>query len=115
MSVKAIRAIRHPERYGPRPPDPTLGDGSGQSRARGIGRAILDTFPTYKFSRAGVPQSAVPKPADLEVGTMEMSPVAQNGAAGMAVGDSNTPEHAAQTPEGSSESDVGPHSPVVEE
>ncbi|KAF9227339.1 hypothetical protein BS17DRAFT_694766 [Gyrodon lividus] len=47
----AIRAIRHPERYGRRLADPTLG-GSGviaQSRARGLGRAILDTFPIVKF------------------------------------------------------------------
>jgi hypothetical protein len=44
----AIRAIRHPERYGPRA---RFGaDGSPpQSRARGITRAILDTFPVVKF------------------------------------------------------------------
>ncbi|KAF9462408.1 hypothetical protein BDZ94DRAFT_1261297 [Collybia nuda] len=41
----AIRAIRNPERYGPR----RNGNGSGQSRARGITRAILDTFPVVKF------------------------------------------------------------------
>ncbi|KAG6873435.1 hypothetical protein C0995_015524 [Termitomyces sp. Mi166 len=42
----AIRAIRHPERYGPR----ARGRGTvGQSRARGLTRAILDTFPVVKF------------------------------------------------------------------
>jgi Ring finger domain len=43
---QAIRAIRHPERYGPRR---NGGNGAGQSRARGLTRAILDTFPIVKF------------------------------------------------------------------
>ncbi|KAG6897892.1 hypothetical protein C0992_009376 [Termitomyces sp. T32_za158] len=43
---QAVRAIRHPERYGPR----ARGRGTvGQSRARGLTRAILDTFPVVKF------------------------------------------------------------------
>ncbi|KAF9475532.1 hypothetical protein BDN70DRAFT_813981 [Pholiota conissans] len=44
----AIRAIRHPERYGPRT---RIGEDGGppQSRARGLTRAILDTFPIVKF------------------------------------------------------------------
>ncbi|KAG6865366.1 hypothetical protein C0991_003143 [Blastosporella zonata] len=43
---QAVRAIRHPERYGPR----ARGRGRmGQSRARGLTRAILDTFPVVKF------------------------------------------------------------------
>ncbi len=47
-TIQAIRAIRHPERYGPRA---RLGEDGGppQSRARGITRAILDTFPIVKF------------------------------------------------------------------
>ncbi|KAL0576655.1 hypothetical protein V5O48_005315 [Marasmius crinis-equi] len=47
----AIRAIRHPERYGPRA---RYGDGEGgmQSRARGLTRAILDTFPVVKFGNS---------------------------------------------------------------
>ena len=50
---QAIRAIRHPERYGPRAADPTLGGSAGQaqSRARGLTRAIVDTFPVIKFTR----------------------------------------------------------------
>lgn len=46
--IQAIRAIRHPDRYGPRA---RLGEDGGppQSRARGITRAILDTFPIVKF------------------------------------------------------------------
>ncbi|CAL1707221.1 unnamed protein product [Somion occarium] len=50
----AIRAIRHPERYGPRSGDSSFGGPPGfgaQSRARGLTRAILDTFPVVKFGR----------------------------------------------------------------
>ncbi|KAL0955939.1 hypothetical protein HGRIS_002124 [Hohenbuehelia grisea] len=43
----AIRAIRHPERYGPRAARGMVGGYS--SRARGLTRAILDTFPVVKF------------------------------------------------------------------
>uniref|UniRef100_A0A8H7Y7Z3 RING-type domain-containing protein n=1 Tax=Psilocybe cubensis TaxID=181762 RepID=A0A8H7Y7Z3_PSICU len=54
----AIRAIRHPERYGPRA---RMGGDGGppQSRARGLTRAILDTFPIVKFgsNQAGPSQS----------------------------------------------------------
>jgi hypothetical protein len=42
----AIRAHRHPERYGPRA---GLGRRPGQSRARGLARAMLDTLPITKF------------------------------------------------------------------
>lgn len=59
--LQAIRAIRHPERYGPRSGRPRGGDGAGlgdgvrprhQSRAHGLTRAILDTFPVVKFGRS---------------------------------------------------------------
>lgn len=47
ICLQAIRALRHPERYGPRT---RIGsDGPIQSRARGLTRAILDTFPIVKF------------------------------------------------------------------
>ena len=46
----AIRALRHPERYGPRGPGGAGGSGSGgQSRAQGLTQAILDTFPVVKY------------------------------------------------------------------
>ncbi|KAH9807098.1 hypothetical protein DFH28DRAFT_1153470 [Melampsora americana] len=60
----AIRAMRHPERYGPRPAghpsdsdetdgeDPNLGH---QTRVAGLTRAILDTFPVVKFGRSILP------------------------------------------------------------
>ncbi|KAG8745202.1 hypothetical protein FRC10_008514 [Ceratobasidium sp. 414] len=49
----AIRAIRHPERYGPRSGDPNVHGpgGAPQTRAGGLTRAILDTFPVVKFGR----------------------------------------------------------------
>lgn len=43
--VGAVRAHRHPERYGPR----NVIGRPRQSRAKGIGRAILETFPLVKF------------------------------------------------------------------
>jgi hypothetical protein len=56
----AIRAHRHPDRYGPRD---VLGR-PRQSRARGLGRAILDTLPIVKFG-----QPEPPKPTDVELGS----------------------------------------------
>ncbi|KAJ8488673.1 hypothetical protein ONZ45_g13866 [Pleurotus djamor] len=44
----AIRAIRHPERYGPRS-GRGFGGSYSQSRVRGLTRAMLDTFPVVKF------------------------------------------------------------------
>ena len=54
----AVRAHRHPERYGPRN---VLGR-PRQSRARGLGRAILDTIPIVKFG-----EKEPPKPTDVEL------------------------------------------------
>ncbi|KAG8999987.1 hypothetical protein FRB95_011493 [Tulasnella sp. JGI-2019a] len=50
------RAFRHPERYGPRRGDPTMGgpEGAPQTRAAGLTRAILDTFPVIKFGRGNI-------------------------------------------------------------
>jgi len=53
----AIRAARHPERYGPRPGGAGgqggTGGGEAQTRASGLTRAILDTFPVVKFGNGG--------------------------------------------------------------
>jgi hypothetical protein len=46
IATGAIRAHRHPERYGPRA---GLGGRPRQSRARGIARAVLETLPIVKF------------------------------------------------------------------
>ena len=55
----AMRAHRHPERYGP---SNVLGR-PRQSRARGLARAMLETLPIVKFG-----QNEEPKPADIELG-----------------------------------------------
>jgi len=58
----AVRAHRHPERYGPRA---VIGMGRPrQSRAKGIGRAILDGIPIVKFG-----QKEETKPTDVELGS----------------------------------------------
>ncbi|KAG1816088.1 uncharacterized protein BJ212DRAFT_1356341 [Suillus subaureus] len=62
----AVRALRHPERYGPRIAngDPHGGRGGSQSRASGLGRAILDTFPIVRFGTA--PDATYPSAKDVE-------------------------------------------------
>lgn len=47
----ALRAVRHPERYGPRARNIDGTGPSPQSRATGLAKAILDTFPVVKFGR----------------------------------------------------------------
>ncbi|GAA5912754.1 RING-H2 finger protein [Sporobolomyces salmoneus] len=54
----AIRAIRYPERYGPRTGfgyrnSGTSNGGSPQGRAQGLARAVLDTFPIVRFGAGG--------------------------------------------------------------
>ncbi|RHZ48497.1 RING-H2 finger protein [Aspergillus thermomutatus] len=58
----AIRAHRHPERYGPRY---TAGR-PRQSRARGIARAMLDTIPIVKFGDSSDPKTE-PVKGDVEM------------------------------------------------
>ena len=61
----AVRAHRHPERYGPR--HGALGR-PRQSRAKGIARAMLETIPIVKFGEHD--SSPMPKPSggDVELG-----------------------------------------------
>lgn len=52
----AIRAARHPERYGPRAASRGAdgrGGGAGRSRAEGLTKAILDTFPVVRWGGGG--------------------------------------------------------------
>jgi hypothetical protein len=65
----AVRAHRHPERYGPRN---VLGR-PRQSRARGLGRAILDTIPIVKFG-----EKEPAKPTDVEMASTSESRNASN-------------------------------------
>lgn len=62
--VGAIRAHRHPERYGPR----NIVGRPRQSRAKGIARAMLETIPIVKFG-----DHETTKPAD-QPRDVEMSP-----------------------------------------
>ncbi|KAH8177964.1 ring finger domain-containing protein [Sarocladium implicatum] len=62
--VGAVRAHRHPERYGPRR---GTGGRVRQSRARGIARAVLDTIPIVKY---GSPSEPKPDPeVELDAAT----------------------------------------------
>ncbi|TKA65051.1 hypothetical protein B0A55_12031 [Friedmanniomyces simplex] len=54
----AVRAHRHPERYGPR----NIIGRARQSRARGLARAMLETIPIVKFG-----EREEPKPTDVEL------------------------------------------------
>lgn len=73
----AIRAIRHPDRYGPRMPEHGGVGDPGQSRARGLGRAILDTFPVVKFGTSSEPVTRtkdLEEPAHVEMAVTPVSP-----------------------------------------
>ncbi|KAK0663690.1 E3 ubiquitin-protein ligase RNF13 [Lasiodiplodia hormozganensis] len=86
----ALRAHRHPERYGP---GVVLNGGRGtsrQTRVRGIARAMLDTLPVVKFGD-NTNQQHPPKPTDVEMGDttarnsaedMQQSREAESGAPG---------------------------------
>ncbi|KAI0843422.1 hypothetical protein F5Y06DRAFT_3758 [Hypoxylon sp. FL0890] len=56
IATGAVRAHRHPERYGPRA---SYGGRPRQSRAKGLARAVLETLPIIKF---GDPQPPKPDP-----------------------------------------------------
>lgn len=69
--VGAIRAHRHPERYGPQ----NMLGRPRQSRAKGIARAMLDTLPIVKFGERDEDKATQPAPhgsnsqaRDLELG-----------------------------------------------
>lgn len=75
----AVRAHRHPERYGPRD---VLGR-PRQSRARGLGRAILDTLPIVKFG-----EKEPPKTTDVELGSTAEARAVE----GSATAETSTPD-----------------------
>lgn len=81
IATGAIRAHRYPDRYGPRS---GYGGRPGQSRAKGLARAVLETLPIVKF---GDPELAKPDPAlELETQTERPSPDA------IGIGSSAIPE-----------------------
>lgn len=61
IATGAIRAHRHPERYGPRT---GLAGRPRQSRAKGLARAMLETLPIVKF---GDPEPVKPGSRDIEL------------------------------------------------
>ena len=61
IATGAIRAHRHPERYGPRNGFPGR---PRQSRAKGLARAMLETLPIVKF---GDPEPVKPGIRDIEL------------------------------------------------
>lgn len=62
----ALRAHRHPERYGPR----NIMGRPRQSRARGLARALLDTLPIVK---TGEPEALKPTDVELADGTRDQT------------------------------------------
>ncbi|RMY55857.1 hypothetical protein D0863_13178 [Hortaea werneckii] len=79
----AVRAHRHPERYGPR----NLLGRARQSRARGLARAMLDTIPIVKFGGEGVEEGkGTTGPGDVEM--------AEGGGVAAATIDDSTAERA---------------------
>lgn len=96
----AVRAHRHPERYGPR----NIMGRPRQSRARGLARAMLDGLPIVKFG-----EREAPKPTDVELaaGTNESNQAGQTrdateGAATMSEG-TESADHAHPRPSGAEE------------
>ncbi|KAF7376165.1 RING-7 protein [Mycena sanguinolenta] len=81
----AIKAIRHPERYGPRRNRDGV-DGWSQTRAGGLTRAILDTFPIIKFGSTTqeTPESPTDddKPHTPGVGTQQSQSLPASGDGG---------------------------------
>ncbi|KAL1618304.1 hypothetical protein SLS54_007281 [Diplodia seriata] len=73
----ALRAHRHPERYGPGVVLNGGRGGSRQTRVRGIARAMLDTLPVVKFGDNTNQQNA-PKPTDVEMGDTTARNSAEN-------------------------------------
>lgn len=61
IATGAIRAHRHPERYGPRA---GAGGRTRQSRAKGLARAMLETLPIVKF---GDPEPAKTEGTEVEL------------------------------------------------
>ncbi|APA05770.1 hypothetical protein sscle_01g005400 [Sclerotinia sclerotiorum 1980 UF-70] len=72
IGTGAVRAHRHPERYGPRNAFPGR---PRQSRAKGLARAMLETLPIVKF---GDPEPGKPGSGDIELenGSVHHAPVA---------------------------------------
>ncbi|KAE8449262.1 hypothetical protein EG329_008429 [Mollisiaceae sp. DMI_Dod_QoI] len=67
IATGAVRAHRHPERYGPRT---GFAGRPRQSRAKGLARAMLETLPIVKF---GDPEPVKPGANDIEMGGSQIT------------------------------------------
>jgi hypothetical protein len=76
IATGAIRAHRHPERYGPRGGLPGR---PRQSRAKGLARAMLETLPIVKFGD-GEPAKPENREIELEEGSSEVHQQLDNSA-----------------------------------
>ena len=96
----AVRAHRHPERYGPRN---VLGR-PRQSRARGIARAMLETIPIVKFG-----EKENDKPAgDIELGATAARNTAEGGEAPPVAGEGQGSTAANAAADGSNRDSTNP-------
>lgn len=93
----AVRAHRHPERYGPR----NILGRARQSRARGLARAMLDTIPIVKFGGEGGAEGG--KGTTTGAGDVEMAE--GGGGAGAAATADDDPVERASGPRDT----TGPH------
>lgn len=106
IATGAIRAHRHPERYGPRNAFPGR---PRQSRARGLARAMLETLPIVKF---GDPEPGKPGGGDIEMdnNSVHHAPVATDGTVDNTSKSQSTTAGLAATVHGGTGSDVQPES-----
>ncbi|KAL8646840.1 MAG: hypothetical protein Q9210_005905 [Variospora velana] len=107
--VGAIRAHRHPERYGPR----NIIGRPRQSRAKGIARAMLETIPIVKF---GDHQDSKPsnQPGDIEMAPSQTVPDTAATAAAPANNQASAPAERRGSAEGSSDAVVTEQTPERE-
>jgi hypothetical protein len=105
----AVRAHRHPERYGPR-----AGQGRPrQSRARGLARAMLETIPIVKFG-----EREEDKPPDVEMSGANARPISQaqstDGAAKEVDADTIQTTDASNADAGATSTAISPEPPLAE-
>lgn len=101
IATGAVRAHRHPERYGPR----NIAGRPRQSRAKGLARAMLETLPIVKF---GDPEPVKPGSGDVELEDGTASHTAPTDTTAEGVADSRTRSTEGETlPETSVASGMG--------
>ncbi|KAI6845188.1 hypothetical protein KC332_g3384 [Hortaea werneckii] len=97
----AVRAHRHPERYGPR----NILGRARQSRAKGLARAMLDTIPIVKFGGDGVEGGK----GTTGAGDVEMAEGGGTAAAAATLDDSTAGRDGASPSEADGRRETDPH------